>query len=351
MPTRLLFHRDIDFADPMNGSRFRTVLFFAVLMLPGTAMSQSAPPTDVLARLQQWLASIDPVFKGASLVALGTVMGFLLKEFLFPRLFESWKSQRALGDVYRRYRDPLFLAASELVNRLLEICNEYPTNFLSSELYTVCPTKSLSNSSDDEYYRKYKFVSSIYRLCAFLGWLELYRQEIVFLDSGHHGKNVEFTNSISNIRSDFADSHLNEAVNWMDWSDQLLFREELRAIGEAMILVDETNRRTVIGYRRFSEIFLTDSDARRKEWLDTAALFLLDVPDSTDCNFRLVRLQRLFIHLVDLLVALERRKVPRRLTTFRKCLLDKLRPAPSLTATLPDSELGTLREGALGGVP
>jgi hypothetical protein len=279
------------------------------------------------------------------------VFGFLLKEFLFPRLFESWKSQRALADVYRRYRDPLFLSAIELANRLMEICREYPTNFLTSELYKVRPSKSLSNSSDDEYFRKYKFVSSIYRLSAFLGWLELYRQEIVFLDSGHHGKNVHFTNSISDIRSDFADGHLNEAANWIDWSDQLLFREELRAIGEAMILVDETNQRTVIGYRRFSEIFLTDADVGRKAWLETAALFLLDVPASTVYNFRLVRLQRLFIHLVDLLVALERAKVPPRLANFRKSLLDKGRPALSIPATLPaDSELGSLSEGTLGGV-
>lgn len=336
----------------MNGSRFRTLLFFTVLMLPGTAMSQGAQPTDALTRVQQWLASIDPVFKGVSLVALGTVLGFLLKEFLFPRLFESWKSQRALADVYRRYRDPLFLSAFELATRLLEICREYPTNFLTSELYNVFPTKALLNSSDDEYYRKYKFVSSVYRLCAFLGWLELYRQEIVFLDSGHHGKNVKFTNSISNIRSDLADGHLNKAANWEEWSDYLLFREELRAIGEAMIFVDQTNQRTVIGYRRFSEIFLTDSDAHRKTWLKTAALFLLDVPNSKACNFRLIRLQRLFIHLVDLLVALERQEVPHRLTSFRDSLLAKGRPTLSLTATLPaDSELGTLGESTLGGLP
>jgi hypothetical protein len=179
---------------------------------------------------------------------------------------------------------------------------------LNSELRAIDISKFQANSIDDPYYRKYKQISTIYRFCAFLGWLELYRQEIVFLDSGHMKQNTIFEHKLSEVRSDLADGHINSASDWPQWDDYLIFREELRAIGEAMI-IEDGKFRNVVGYKQFCEFFLTDIDKSRGKWLETAAFFFLDIPPNSEKNFRLVRFKRLFVHLVDLVEILDVKRV------------------------------------------
>ena len=268
--------------------------------------------------LSQQLASWDTFFSGVTILVIGALVGFVSKELLLPTLFETWKNRRALSGIYQKYRDPLFLASCEFASRLLEIIKTYPTPFLSSKVRENDIKRLMANSADDPYFQRYKLISSVYRFCAFLGWLELYRQEIVFLDSGHLSRNKAMESSLANIRSDIADGHLNRADDWSSWDDHLVFREELRAIGEAMIFVDAANRQNVIGYRRFCEIYVGNSDPARKSWFDVAALFLLDLPKSTAQNFRLIRLRRTFLHLIDLLEALDHRKVPNYLREFQR---------------------------------
>src|ERR1035437_8046900 len=74
----------------------------------------------------------------------------------------------------------------------------------------------IANSADDEYYQRYKFISTLYRLCAWLGWVELYRQEVAFLDSGQQKTNGAFERDLDAIRSSLADGHLNEAEDWLE---------------------------------------------------------------------------------------------------------------------------------------
>lgn len=262
---------------------------------------------------------IDTFLKGAGVGIIGTITAFVLKEYAFPRLFEVWKAHQTLQSIYRKYRDPLFLSSVELASRLRQICRDYPTNFLSSELRAIEISKFQANSIDDPYYRKHKQISTIYRFCAFLGWLELYRQEIVFLDSGHIRQNTIFEHSLAEIRSDLADGHINTASDWPQWDDYLIFREELRAIGEAMI-TEDGKFRNVVGYKQFCEFFLHNTDKGRSKWLETAAFFFLDVPVNSEKNFRLVRFKRLFVHLVDLVEVLDSKRVSSTLIQYRSQL-------------------------------
>jgi hypothetical protein len=275
---------------------------------------------QVVSSLDQ-LATLLP---GVLVGGIGVTVGLILKEFLFPRLFESWKSRRALQDLYRRYRDPLFLAGSELAGRLVEVCKTYPTNYLASRLLDQKVPGPRVNSADDLYFRRYKLVSSLYRLCAFLGWLELYRQDIVFLDSGRHRSNARFEQCLLLLREDIADGHLNRAEDWYEWSDYLIFREELRAAGEAMIVLEGGQRRVVMGYARFCEVYLDNADTCKKKWLDVASQFLLDPPENTAKNFRLVRFKRVLLHLVDLLTILEPKRVSKYLTDYQPLLAKDL---------------------------
>jgi hypothetical protein len=241
----------------------------------------------------------------AIVTTVGTLIGLVLKERVFSRSFERWRNQLTLENVERKYRDPIVLAGLELCNRLQEICDEFPTDFLSSTLLAVAPAPAERTAVRDHYFRCYKLQSSVYRLAAFLGWLELYRQELVFLDSrsGNHNPRAEL--AITNIRADLADGHLNAASDWHNWTDTLLFREEQRAVGEVMI-VGEGSNRVVRGYAEFSLLY-ADESLTGSSWISAVRHFFLDPEPPQD--FRLIRLKRLHLHIVDLVGSIDPKRL------------------------------------------
>jgi hypothetical protein len=165
----------------------------------------------------------------------GALLGVILKDYFFSRSFERWKQKQSLELLYQKYRDPLFLSASELASRVAELLYHYPAIYLSQEVLSLQPTKQLHNNIDDPYFQRYKLVSTIYRFCAFFGWLELYRQETTYLHSGDSKYSRSLECAVEMIRGDLADGQINGADDWEKWKDSLIFREELRAIGESMI--------------------------------------------------------------------------------------------------------------------
>jgi hypothetical protein len=237
---------------------------------------------------------------GALVTTVGTLLGLFLKEVLFARSFETWKGKRNLQDLYRRYRDPIALAALDLCSRLIEICADVPTDYLNA---TLLETRSYQENPDfarDEHYKRYKLLSSVYRVCAFLAWVELYRQEIVFLDSSEEAASQRLTTAVYAIRADLADGH-NDATDRPAWRDAQLFREEQRGIGEAMISFKGESR-VVIGYGGFCDLIEANSPSKRAHWIKLSANFLIDLKPEKD--FRLIRMKRLVVHLVDLVILL-----------------------------------------------
>lgn len=234
---------------------------------------------------------------GAVISTAGALAGIFLKEYFFSRSFARWQQQQALNQVYQKFRDPLSLAASELASRTREIVKHYPTVYLTSEVLASRPERQIANDIDDPYFRRYKLISTLYRFCAFLGWVELYRQEVTYLNSGSTVQSEALERAIESVREDLADGNLNEAPNWDQWRDTLVFREELRAIGESMI-EPRGSARTVMGYGSFVEL-LDSANSPTARWARVLQNFLLDLePERPD--FRRTRLQRLLVHLVDL---------------------------------------------------
>lgn len=249
--------------------------------------------------LQQWMGF---TVAAAIISTIGSLAGVILKDYFFARSLEIWKQKRTLEQIYQKYKDPLLLSSRELCLRVAEILKHYPSIFLTSSVLSTSPSKQLKNDISDPYFQKYKLVSTVYRMCSFLGWLELYRQDVVFLRSGEdeHSKKLECC--IKEIRADLADGQLNTSDDWPLWRDTLIFREELRAIGESMIDCQGSSK-VVFGYARFNEIF----DAKEgscKRWVNTVVYFFLDL-ESSGKDFRKIRLQRLVVHLVDLIELLE----------------------------------------------
>lgn len=253
----------------------------------------------------EWSQVLGFTVVGALVTTTGTLIGLFLKEVLLSRSFEQWKLKQTLAQVSRKYREPIALSAVELCNRLTFICDNYPPDFLESGLLACKPGEPSLNSAADIHFRRYRLVSTVYRLCAFLGWVELYRQDTTYLDADD-GSGGRVDRALFAVRSDLADGQLNEAQDWETWHDVLVFREEQRAIGESMI-VTISGARTVMGYAEFSDQLTESLASSRAQWLHTAATFLLD-PKATK-DFRQVRMQRLVVHLVDLVEVLSKARL------------------------------------------
>jgi hypothetical protein len=246
--------------------------------------------------LQTWLG-LSVV--GSAISTLGALLGILLKDYFFSRSFERWKQRQTLELLYQKYRDPLLLSARELASRTADIVQHYPTVYLTAEVLASRPEKQIANSIDDPYFRRYKLLSTVYRFCAFLGWIELYRQDLTYLHSGSNRHSWQLARAVELIREDLADGQLNHAIDWPQWRDTLVFREELRAVGESMI---ETRGaiRTVMGYGRFADMLDASEHSPTKGAARVLLNFLLDLEVGRQ-DFRKARLQRIAVHLVDLM--------------------------------------------------
>jgi hypothetical protein len=235
---------------------------------------------------------------GAAISMVGALAGIVLKDYFFTRSLERWRQRQTLDQVYQRFRDPLVLAARELASRTLEILDDYPPVYLRESVLATDPKKQIENSIEDAYYQKYKLLSTAYRLCAFLAWLELYRQEITFLHSGDNKQARAFAIAVSRIRGDLADGQINVAEDWHEWRDTLIFREELRAIGESFIEA-RWGARSVMGYGRYCEQLECDSPNAVRRWTPVVLNFYLDL-EAGGKDFRQVRIERIYVHRVDL---------------------------------------------------
>jgi hypothetical protein len=246
---------------------------------------------------------------GALITTLGSLLALVLKEFVAARIMERWRASVAAKSIFQRYRDPLSLAASELANRLIEVVEKERPNFLRPDVLSIDRARIEKNDDEDLYFQKYKYDSTIFRLASFLGWTELFRQDVTFLDSGHTGTNEDIHNCLGELRSLLADGHLSSDLpDWREWRDYLIFREEQRAIGESMIN-DQAEPRRIFGYAEF----ISSYKERNARWQACAAGFFENLGEE-DKDFRVERCRRLVIGLGRLLVLTNKRLLTSRIT-------------------------------------
>lgn len=236
---------------------------------------------------------------GAIVSTLGSLFGVVLKEYVFSRSFERWKQRQSLEQIYQKFRDPLLLSARELASRTVEVLDHFPTVYLNEAVRNSRPERQVKNSLDDPYFQRYKLVSTAYRLSAFMAWVEIYRQELTFLHPGRDANAAKLEKAVALIRSDLADGQLNEAVDWDKWTDTLIFREELRAIGESLIEARGSGR-AVMGYGRYCEQLEAASPNAVQRWSPVVFNFLVNF-SSDGKDFRQTRLKRLLVHLIELM--------------------------------------------------
>lgn len=240
----------------------------------------------------------------AIVTVLGSLIALFVKDFLLVRYFERYKEIRSLKKVSKKYKDPIVLSAKELLSRMTSIIEEfkYDSRNFTREILFDRSECMVRNHPADPYYLKNRLTSTLYRFCAFWGWLELYRQDLTFLDSYSYTQNLESSAFLEKIRSAVADGQLNNADNWRDLKDALIFREELRSIGEGM-LETVNNQRTIIGYGKFQEL-LKDFEINSKYlWLRPVVNFFTNYQLGKD--FRYTRLELIRAALNDYIRTLD----------------------------------------------
>ncbi len=177
--------------------------------------------------------------------------------------------------VISKFRDPLLQAAYELQSRIYNILKQ---SFLSTYY---------SNGSGPE--KEYAVENTVFLIAQFLGWTELIRQEIRFLDLGSDEETRQ-------LRS------LQDSMYTLLQTDRFgkgfrLFAGEQRAIGELMI--DRTAELPrCIGFAAF----LKDRNQDVHHWLDPLREDVKKMAANVQpFEERLVSIQRSLVDLLDFL--------------------------------------------------
>jgi hypothetical protein len=237
---------------------------------------------------------------GSIVTVIGSLIALYLKEVLAVRSLERWKAHQTLLGVYRRYQLPIFHAAEELSVRAYGLArgnNDTGSLELLDREISREPHALVS-----DHYLQYRFVSNVYRLCSFLGWVELYRRDIGTLDVDSIDRNHLLEACLSNIQGPLADGWINQHEDIKSWRDCLVFREELRAIGNRMIAPGK--ELGVIDFGTFYEALRADfKGTGEARWFHQAALFFDGL--GTEKDFRRVRFRMLVIFLTDLMEVLQ----------------------------------------------
>lgn len=113
--------------------------------------------------------------------------------------YENKKEKRRKKDVYKTYANPIISACEHLAWRIKEIL-EYNGTYL------------LPNAPKNDYF-KYKFDSTVYRICALLGWLRASNKEQSYFECENEDHYKKTHAAIASLRKSLADgSHVEASI-------------------------------------------------------------------------------------------------------------------------------------------
>jgi hypothetical protein len=192
---------------------------------------------------------------------------------------ESQNKEELVADLMARYRDPLLRAAFDLQSKLFNVVTR---RFLP--IYYV-------DGADWE--REYAVENTLYVLGQYLGWVEILRRDVQFLDLRDVQRNARLVERL-------------DAISYCMLTDALpdpvfrLFLGEQRAIGEVMMQRGGDGERSeVMGYASF---VARRQDASFSRWFDRLADDIDTLAkDSGAHDERLIQLQRALVDLIDFL--------------------------------------------------
>ncbi len=240
--------------------------------------------------------SIDAAAWAPVVAALLTAgAGFLSAWWLAASKYRKERADKAT-QVLNHNRDPLLRAVFDLQSRIYNI---------AARRFLVRYWKE-----GDEEERAYARDSTLWLFGQYLGWTEILRREVQYLDLGSRATNREVQRRLSDVSAAMAsDSHGRDGTF-------IVFRSDQRAIGEFMVTQRETQdgkRPDCLGYSEFVEALARlgglaaggQRGATVSPVLSWSERFAADMDSaaggSEAWQERLVRVQRRLINLLDLL--------------------------------------------------
>jgi len=182
-----------------------------------------------------------------------------------------------------RYRQPVLRSAVDLQSRFYNIVeNRFLRRYFS--------TGSGASESD----RAYATTSTLYVIAEYLGWVEILRREVQYLDLGDLEANRRMTDLLEEITSLFLTDRIDDAFR--------LFRGEQRAIGEIMLIArpsDELVRYECMGFAAFTQELESDDFSKWFARLTSDVERLANREDVRER--RVLQLQSALIDLIDFL--------------------------------------------------
>ena len=181
--------------------------------------------------------------------------------------------QQESAKVISSYREPLLRAADSLQSRLYNILEK---NFLATYL-------------GQSGYQTYAINSTLYAFAEYLGWVEILRRNLRFLDLGEEEKTRELEVKLRRI------SEVLLSVKYSPYFK--LFRVEQTAVGEIMIVHREkATHEECIGYVEFTRRL---SDPQFAQWFKRLRSDVIAQAADPVNNERMVELQKALVALMD----------------------------------------------------
>ncbi len=267
---------------------------------------------------------------GPLVVGAVLTLGGSFASLLFTDRVAARKARDDQERLYRRQKLQVGLAARALIEALarFRLDGTRPVaDFLSRDYLVAQPKQPSAFDRGAAYYRKYDLVSTVYRLCAFLGWMELYRIDPEFM-SGRPDERASFEAAFSRIRTILADEIEAIPSDGADAAppaanstgDGVILADDQRAIGERMLTeASDKIPRAVVGYARFAETLFRfpgrhdpqqspdegeHPELPQDHWVWNATSFIVGIGDTTGPDRRVWRLRVLVATLRGVLPSL-----------------------------------------------
>ena len=191
--------------------------------------------------------------------------------------------EELLEQVMSRYREPLLRAAFDLQSRLYNIVKQ---DFLRVYLRQ-------GNAAEQEYACR----NTVFVLAEYLGWVEILRRGVQFLDLGEVERNRRLADRLEAITT----------VLLADWpypdATFRVFRGEQRAVGELMVdaaMPGESSSSQCIGYAAF--VAKLEQEPSFARWFANLEADVRQLAaDPSPSYARLVALQHALMDLIDFL--------------------------------------------------
>jgi len=199
----------------------------------------------------------------------------------FTEQQEKRSQEARTQELIAKYRDPLLRSAFDLQSRIYNIVEQ---GFLN--LYR----------SDNEPTKRYSSDNTLYVIAEYLGWVEILRREVQFLDLGNVGQNQKLNQLFYDIRQVFHTDSYPPVFR--------LFNGQQRAIGELMMTPRKQDEGIAnyecIGYAAFSQKL--HEDEHFAAWFSGPKYdFVCLFQEQEKYSERLIMLQNELIDLIDFL--------------------------------------------------